>query len=341
MMQGTHGMQPMPMPGMQGMQGMQGMPMQGMQAGEWQQGGEWQQMQGADWQQMQQMGMMGMPPSMAGAMMAPGSPMGSPMGMGHPQMWPLAGHHMGGAHMPPFAMPPPASQHAGMLPASQLADAAPPPPPGAPPPGAEATWAPPPPPHAAASRMAEMVETAEEEMAAVSLDEDGMEQVPGGGERLFVSNLPKHVAEQELLQIFGPFGQVTELQLLRRADGSSKGSAFVAFQSAAESAAACSMLARYLLPGAARPMTIKSSTQKRANKSRVGYGARTEPIFGKTFGASVVAGDLHNLGSQQITNFGNPESHSSASSDGVAGGDGEVPAKDRPAAAPAKASAWA
>ena len=60
--------------------------------------------------------------------------------------------------------------------------------------------------------------------------------MPGGGERLFVSNLPKHVAEQELLQIFGPFGQVTELQLLRRADGSSKGSAFVAFESAAESA---------------------------------------------------------------------------------------------------------
>ena len=179
-------------------------------------------------------------------------------------------------------------------------------------------------------------------------------QVPGGGERLFVSNLPKHVAEQELLQIFGPFGQVTELQLLRRADGSSKGSAFVAFQSAAESAAACSMLARYLLPGAARPMTIKSSTQKRANKSRVGYGARTEPIFGKTFGASVVAGDLHDLGSQQITNFVNPASPSSGSSsgDGVAGGDGEgllasvtageVPSKDRPVAAPAKAaSAWA
>ena len=170
-------------------------------------------------------------------------------------------------------------------------------------------------------------------------------QVPGGGERLFVSNLPKHVAEQELLQIFGPFGQVTELQLLRRADGSSKGSAFVAFQSAAESAAACSMLERFILPGAARPMTIKSSTQKRANKSRVGYGARSEPIFGKSFdheiGTSVVAGDLHDLGSQQITNFGNPESHSSASSDGVAGGDGEVPAKDRPAAAPAKASAWA
>ena len=183
-------------------------------------------------------------------------------------------------------------------------------------------------------------------------------QVPGGGERLFVSNLPKHVAEQELLHIFGPFGQVTELQLLRRADGSSKGSAFVAFESAAESAAACSMLARYVLPGAARPMTIKSSTQKRANKARVGYGARPEPIFGKNFdreiGASVVAGDLHDLGSQQITNFVNPASPSSGSSngDGVAGGDGEgllasatageVPSKDRPVAAPAKAaSAWA
>jgi RNA recognition motif-containing protein len=182
--------------------------------------------------------------------------------------------------------------------------------------------------------------------------------VAGGGERLFVSNLPKHVAEQELLQIFGPFGQVTELQLLRRADGSSKGSAFVAFQSAAESAAACNMLARYVLPGAARPMTIKSSTQKRTNKPRVGYGMRSEPIFGKNFdrerSTSVVAGKLHGLGSRQITNFVNPASPSSGSSsgDGVAGGDsegllasvtaGEVPSKDRPVAAPAMAaSAWA
>ena len=34
------------------------------------------------------------------------------------------------------------------------------------------------------------------------------EKEPGSGERLFVSNLPKHATEQELLQIFGSFGQV-------------------------------------------------------------------------------------------------------------------------------------
>jgi len=35
----------------------------------------------------------------------------------------------------------------------------------------------------------------------------------------------------------------------------------VAFARAAESAAACSMLTRHVLPGATRPMTIRPSTQ--------------------------------------------------------------------------------
>merc|ERR1740124_744932 len=328
---------PSPMGSPPMMQGMQGMPMQPMPSG----------MQGGEWQQMQQLGLMGLslPPNMGGAMMAPGSPLqmgmpGSPlqMGMGLPQMGLMAQHMQMQPQVPPFAMPPPAAQHA--LPPHMLTESQPheqerqprrqpqaqaQAPPSAcgylhsgadglnagssppPPPGAVATWALPPPPLAVLHMGGEAAEEEDvlpgcaaatscaAQMAAVSLHEGGAQQGLGSWERLFVSNLPKHIAEQDLLHIFAPFGLVTELQLLRRADGGSKGSAFVAFQSAAEGFAACSMLARYILPGATRPMTIKFSTQKR-DKSRGGNGGQ------HISDGSLVASDLHNLGSQQSTN---------------------------------------
>eukprot|EP00966_Prymnesium_polylepis_P240761 5567757-Prymnesium_polylepis.1 len=49
------------------------------------------------------------------------------------------------------------------------------------------------------------------------------------GERLYVSSLPRTVTEHELQRMFAPFGQLTEVQVHRRSDGTSKGSACVAF----------------------------------------------------------------------------------------------------------------
>ena len=102
--------------------------------------------------------------------------------------------------------------------------------------------------------------------------------------------------------------------------------------------------------------------QKRANKSRAGYGARAEPLL-KSFqrgpGASPLIpadlpAELHDLGAQQITSFVNPASTSSGSSsgDGVAAGDGGEgllasvsaavsPSNEDVAAPPNAVSGWA
>jgi len=105
--------------------------------------------------------------------------------------------------------------------------------------------------------------------------------------------------------------------------------------------------------------------QKRANKSRAGYGARAEPLlksglgFQRGTGASPLIpgdlpGELHDLGAQQITSFVNPASTSSGSSsgDGVAAGDGGEgllasvsaavsPSNEDVAAPPNAVSGWA
>ena len=106
--------------------------------------------------------------------------------------------------------------------------------------------------------------------------------------------------------------------------------------------------------------------QKRANKSRAGYGARAEPLL-KSFqrgtgAAPLIPGELpgelpaelHDLGAQQITSFVNPASTSSGSSrsDGVAAGDGGEgllasvsaavsPSNEDVAAPPNAVSGWA
>ena len=85
----------------------------------------------------------------------------------------------------------------------------------------------------------------------------------GTYDRLYVSNIPRQMAEQELLSIFSQFGPIGELQIHRKQDGASKGTAFVSYGTAAEGYAACSSLARYALPGTGRPMLLKPSTHKR------------------------------------------------------------------------------
>ncbi|KAL1510702.1 hypothetical protein AB1Y20_006997 [Prymnesium parvum] len=82
-------------------------------------------------------------------------------------------------------------------------------------------------------------------------------------ERLYVSSLPKSFSEHELQRMFSPFGQLTEFQIHRRSDGSSKGSACVAFSSAAEGAAACSQLNNFVPQNGSKPIVIKPSTGRR------------------------------------------------------------------------------
>lgn len=79
-------------------------------------------------------------------------------------------------------------------------------------------------------------------------------------ERLYVSGLPRNTSEQDLQSIFSPFGQLTEVQIHRRSDGTLKGSGCVSFANAAEATMAYNQLRDCVLPGASRPIVIKHST---------------------------------------------------------------------------------
>lgn len=98
----------------------------------------------------------------------------------------------------------------------------------------------------------------EREMSGASISSD-----PMSFERLYVSSLPKTITEGEVRQLFSPFGQLTELQLHRRSDGTFKGSACVAFSTPSEGSCACSALHHHLLPGAPKPIVIKPYTGRR------------------------------------------------------------------------------
>merc|ERR1712226_1674354 len=48
-------------------------------------------------------------------------------------------------------------------------------------------------------------------------------QARKGGTRIFVSKLPADVTEEKLHELFGEFGEVTEVQLPLKTDGTAKG----------------------------------------------------------------------------------------------------------------------
>jgi len=113
----------------------------------------------------------------------------------------------------------------------------------------------------------------ERQMVGLSLypDDGGV----GSWERLYVSNLARGTTEQDLQHMFSPFGQLKEIQLLRRVDGSSKGSAFVAFGRASEGYAASCALNKTQLGGdkrGARPLCVKPSTSHRRPTRTGGVG---------------------------------------------------------------------
>lgn len=80
------------------------------------------------------------------------------------------------------------------------------------------------------------------------------------GTKLFVGCLPYSKTEADLKPIFEPFGAVQEVSVIRKPDGTSKGAAFVVFQTADGAASAMSYLQNYTFPGSPRGLNISMST---------------------------------------------------------------------------------
>lgn len=100
------------------------------------------------------------------------------------------------------------------------------------------------------------------------------------GNRLYVGNLPYAVRDEELAQIFTPFGSVTQAQvMMERGTGRSKGFGFVEMHEAQQARSAIAALhgrplgGRTLVVSEARPMQMRSVPAS-AGAPRNGYAGR-------------------------------------------------------------------
>ena len=105
------------------------------------------------------------------------------------------------------------------------------------------------------------------------------------GNRLYVGNLPYAVRDEELAQIFTPFGSVTQAQvMMERGTGRSKGFGFVEMHEAQQAHSAIAALhgrplgGRTLVVSEARPMQMRSVPAS-AGAPRNGYAGRKDNGF--------------------------------------------------------------
>ncbi|GAB6031961.1 CUGBP Elav-like member 4 [Chamberlinius hualienensis] len=109
--------------------------------------------------------------------------------------------------------------------------------------------------------------------------------------KLFVGMLSKQQTEEDVRQLFAPFGTIEECTILRGPDGASKGCAFVKYSSHTEAQAAINTLhGSQTMPGASSSLVVKfadtdKERQLRRMQQMAGNMGLLNPFVFNQFGA--------------------------------------------------------
>jgi CUG-BP- and ETR3-like factor len=87
--------------------------------------------------------------------------------------------------------------------------------------------------------------------------------------KLFIGMLSRKAGEQEVQDLFSPFGEIREIHMIRNADGSSKCAAFLRYVNRDAAAQAIEHLnGNTVMEGAARPLIVKFADNKHQRHQR-------------------------------------------------------------------------
>lgn len=84
--------------------------------------------------------------------------------------------------------------------------------------------------------------------------------------KLFIGMLPKTVNEEDLNDMFSPYGDLREIHVIRGTDGSSKGCAFVKFAEREAAIVAIEFFNEYTPPGSTKPLVVKFAVSKKPGR---------------------------------------------------------------------------
>lgn len=114
---------------------------------------------------------------------------------------------------------------------------------------------------------------------------------PEAENKLFVGMTSRNADEHAIRELFSPFGEIREIYIIRNADGSNKGCAFLKFAQRDSALEAIEALhENYQMEGATRPLIVKFADSKAQRKARSAVIQRNLSGSNLGQGASPVAG---------------------------------------------------